>query len=105
MLGIIVKGIGLVTTVASKGVGLVATVATKVVGAATTLATTVASTVAAADGGTTTIDSGIIEELLDLCKQVMTLFTEFPLNVFLVASLVGIGFGIFKSAKRAAKHG
>ncbi|MBO5341976.1 MAG: hypothetical protein J6A73_04750 [Lachnospiraceae bacterium] len=88
-----------------KGATLVASVASKVVGAVSTLVYPLVSTVATTDGGASTIDSGIIEELLNLCKQVMTLFTEFPLNVFLVASLVGIGFGIFKSAKRAAKHG
>lgn len=54
--------------------------------------------------GAAAIDSGIIEELLNLCKQVMTLFSEFPLNIFLVSSLVGIGFGIFKAAKKAARR-
>lgn len=52
----------------------------------------------------TVIDSAIIGELLNLCKQVMGLFAEFPLNVFLVSSLVGIGFGIFKAAKKAARR-
>lgn len=52
----------------------------------------------------TVIDSALISELLALCKQVMGLFSEFPLNVFLIASLVGIGFGIFKAAKRAARR-
>lgn len=41
--------------------------------------------------------------LIDLCKQCMGLFTEFPLNLFLVGGLVGIGFGIFSTAKHAAK--
>lgn len=50
-----------------------------------------------------TIDTAVIGELLDLCKQCMGLFTQFPLNIFLVGGLVGIGFGIFTSAKHAAR--
>lgn len=56
----------------------------------------------ATEGGAV-IDSALITELLNLCKQVMGLFTEFPLNVFLIAGLVGIGFGIFRNAKRSAR--
>lgn len=41
--------------------------------------------------------------LVDLVKTAMGLFSEFPLNLILVASLVGVAFGIFKRAKRAAK--
>ena len=64
----------------------------------------VATTLVAESTGAGTIDTAVIQDLLNLCKQVMSLFTEFPLNVFLIASLVGIGFGIFKAAKRAARH-
>ena len=49
------------------------------------------------------INSALITELLDLCKQVMGLFTEFPLNVFLISSLVDIGFAIFCKAKKSAR--
>lgn len=56
-----------------------------------------------ATGSSTTIDTSAISELLNLCKQCMGLFTEFPLNIFLIGGLVGIGFGIFKAAKRAAR--
>ncbi|MBD5451286.1 MAG: hypothetical protein HDR25_01465 [Lachnospiraceae bacterium] len=56
-----------------------------------------------ATGSSTTIDTSSISELLNLCKQCMGLFTEFPLNIFLIGGLVGIGFGIFKAAKRAAR--
>lgn len=49
------------------------------------------------------IDSSAITELLNLAKQCMGLFTEFPLNIFLIGGLVGIGFGIFRLAKRAAR--
>lgn len=51
----------------------------------------------------TLIDSGIITELLNLCKSCMSLFSEFPLNVYLITGLVGIGFGIFAIAKRASR--
>lgn len=58
----------------------------------------------ATEGATTAvIDSGLVTELINLCKTCMGLFTEFPLNVFLIAGLVGIGFGIFRMAKRAAR--
>lgn len=86
--------------VAAKVVAIAAPVVTKVVATVSGVVTSVV----AESTGATVIDTAIIEELLNLCKQVMTLFTEFPLNVFLIASLVGIGFGIFKAAKRAARH-
>lgn len=41
--------------------------------------------------------------MVDLVKTAMGLFSEFPLNLILIASLVGVAFGIFKRAKRAAK--
>ena len=56
-----------------------------------------------ATGSGTTIDTSVIAELIALCKQCMGLFTEFPLNIFLVGGLVGIGFGIFRAAKAAAR--
>lgn len=52
---------------------------------------------------TPVINTGIVNELLALVKSVMGLFSEFPLNVLLIASLCFVGFGIFKSAKKAAK--
>lgn len=45
------------------------------------------------------IDQTIVTELINLCKTCMGLFTEFPMNVLLIASLVGIGFSIFRNAK------
>lgn len=53
--------------------------------------------------GTTFIDTGIVSELIALCKTCMGLFSEFPMNVFLIASLVGVGFGVFRDAKKSAK--
>lgn len=40
---------------------------------------------------------------IDLIKQAMSLFGEFPLNLLLVGSLFGIAFAIFRRAKGAAK--
>ena len=58
------------------------------------------SMVAAAEA---VIDVSLVTELINLVKSVCGLFTIFPLNVFLVASLVFVGFRIFRSAKGAAK--
>lgn len=49
------------------------------------------------------IDTTLVTELINLVKSVCGLFTIFPINVFLIASLVFVGFSIFKSAKGAAK--
>lgn len=49
------------------------------------------------------IDTALVTELVNLVKSVCGLFTIFPLNVFLIASLVFVGFRIFRSAKGAAK--
>ena len=49
------------------------------------------------------IDVSLVTELINLVKSVCRLFTIFPLNVFLIASLVFVGFKIFRSAKGAAK--
>lgn len=52
--------------------------------------------------GETVIDTGLVTELVNLVKSVMGLFTEFPLNVLLIASLCFVAFGLFARAKRAA---
>lgn len=49
------------------------------------------------------IDTSIVTELVNLVKTVCGLFSVFPLNVLLIASLVFVGFAIFRSAKGAAK--
>lgn len=56
-----------------------------------------------ASSTTTTTVSGI-EGSLDLVKSVMGLFTEYPLNIYLVCGLACVGFGVFRSAKGAAKR-
>lgn len=49
------------------------------------------------------LDMDLVTELINLCKTCMGLFTEFPMNVLLLASLVGIGFSIFRNAKRSVQ--
>lgn len=58
--------------------------------------------VVAADVGASVINTGIVTELVNLVKNVMGLFSEFPLNVLLIASLCFVAFGLFKRAKAAA---
>lgn len=53
-------------------------------------------------GSTPAIDTGLVNELVNLVKSVMSLFSEFPLNVLLIASLCFVAFGLFGRAKRAA---
>ena len=52
--------------------------------------------------GTSVINTSIVTELVDLVKTVMGLFSEFPLNVLLIASLCFVAFGLFSRAKSAA---
>ena len=57
---------------------------------------------AVAGTSTASIDTNVVTEVINLTKSVMGLFTEFPLNVMLVASLASVGFALFSRAKRAA---
>ncbi len=52
--------------------------------------------------GTAIINTSIVAELVELVKTVMGLFSEFPLNVLLIASLCFVAFGLFSRAKSAA---
>lgn len=52
--------------------------------------------------GETVIDSAIVTELINLVKTVMGLFSEFPLNVLLIAGLCFVAFGLFGRARSAA---
>lgn len=52
---------------------------------------------------TAQISTDTVTELVALIKSCMGLFSEFPLNVILIASLCGVAFGLFKKAKRAVK--
>lgn len=42
------------------------------------------------------VDTGLVTELIGVTKSVLGLFTEFPLNVFITATMIGIGIGIYK---------
>lgn len=48
------------------------------------------------------IDTGLVSELIAVVKSCMGLFSEFPMNVFIIGSIVGLGFGIFRRAKSAS---
>lgn len=52
--------------------------------------------------GTTAIDTSLVNELVNLVKSVMSLFSEFPLNVLLISSLCFVAFALFGRAKSAA---
>ena len=41
-----------------------------------------------------------LEVIVDGLKGVMSLCTEFPLNFYLAAGLLGLGLGLFKFFKR-----
>lgn len=51
----------------------------------------------------TMINSGLVNEVINLTKSVMGLFSEYPLNVFLIATLMFVGFRLFGSAANAAR--
>lgn len=57
---------------------------------------------ASGGGSGSVIDSSLVGELVDLVKQVAGLFNVFPINVFLIGSLAGLGFTLFRKAKRTA---
>ncbi len=44
-----------------------------------------------------------LTSLLGAVSSVMSLFTEFPMNLFLAGSVAGIAFGIFRKAKGSAR--
>lgn len=55
-----------------------------------------------ANSGSTLIDTSVVTELVSLVRSVMGLFSDFPLNVLLIASLCFVAFGLFARAKSAA---
>lgn len=62
-------------------------------------------TVLAAEGVTPSLDTGAVDQVMNLVKSVMGLFTMFPLNIMLISGLVGIAFTIFRKARGAAASG
>lgn len=57
---------------------------------------------AAAEGATPAIDTGLVTEVVNLIKSVMGLFAVFPLNVLLIGGFAFMGFRLVGSAKNAA---
>ena len=51
------------------------------------------------EGTTALFNSEVITGLVDIVEQMLGIATTFPLNVFLTASMVGIGIGIIRSLK------
>ena len=51
---------------------------------------------------TSGLDMTVIDEVVEVTKTVISLFTIFPLNIFLGASILGIGITIFSSLRNSA---
>lgn len=43
----------------------------------------------------------VAEAILNLTKSILPMFNEYPLNVFLGATLLAVGIGVFRKLKRA----
>lgn len=67
-----------------------------------TAAKAAAAVVLATGEGAASLSTADVTTVLDLVKQVTGLFTMFPLNIFLIGGVAGVGFKIFKQGKRAA---
>lgn len=52
---------------------------------------------------TTAIDGDLVTEVIGLVTSVAKVFTIFPINVFLIGSLCGLGFTLFRKGKKAAR--
>ena len=48
------------------------------------------------------INMSIVDEVVEVVKTVIDLFTIFPLNVFLAASVIGVGITIFSLLRNSA---
>lgn len=46
------------------------------------------------------INETVFETIINAAKSVLGLFTEFPINVFLAFSVIGIAVGVIKRLKR-----
>ena len=47
------------------------------------------------------IDLSVADAIVSLTTKVLSLFNVFPLNIFLGASLVGVGVGVYRALKRS----
>lgn len=51
----------------------------------------------------TLIDTSIADELIALVTSSVSVFKLYPLNIFLVGSLLGLAFSLFRKAKKVAR--
>lgn len=59
-------------------------------------------TIIAAAEAAPTFDIALVTTILDVCKKIMGLFSEYPLNIMLGISIACMCFGVFAVAKRSA---
>lgn len=52
-------------------------------------------------GGSATIDESVFTVVVNGAKAVLGLFTEFPINIFLATSIMGVGLAIAMKLKRS----
>lgn len=84
--------------------GFIATIVSNTVATVSALTTKVAATViATGETGINSIDENLVNDLINLAKACMGLFTEFPINLILIGGLAGVAFGLIYKAKRAAR--
>lgn len=59
------------------------------------------ATIMAAEASGLTFDTGLVTTILSVCKSVMSLFGEYPLNILLAIGIACACFGVFGVAKRS----
>ncbi len=47
------------------------------------------------------LDVTLVDSLLEVTRTILGMFTVFPLNFFLIASIVTIGIGVFSQLKNS----
>ena len=52
---------------------------------------------------TPVIDTSLVTALVNVIKELMSIFTVYPLNIIVIGMIGGIGFKWLRSAKKAAK--
>lgn len=49
------------------------------------------------------LDTGLVTSMVGVVKSVMGLFTEYPMNIYLIGGIIVLALGIFARAKRTTK--
>lgn len=84
--------------------GFIATIVSNAVATVSALTTKVAATViATGETAVNSIDENLVDDLINLAKACMGLFTEFPINIILIGGLAGVAFGLIRKAKKTAR--